>query len=134
MIQPLVVSWPNTRDAFYELIDGQTFAGQTVAAYYRLQADFTNRLPAALISQSGGTITQSVSRQDRLRIDVYAPGTQADTVAQAICFLLTSRWHMTTAGRIDRVVVEATPNDVPYADPTIALSSAVYRASIRPLR
>lgn len=133
MIQPLLVSWPNTREAFYELIDGQTFAGQKVTAYFRAPADFTSGLPAALISQSGGTITQSTSRQDRLRIDVYAPGTQADAVAQAICALLTSRWHMTTSGRIDRVVVEATPNDVPYADPKVAVSSAVYRASVRPL-
>ena len=133
MIQPLVQTWPNTRDAFYELIDGQTFADQTVTGYYRLQADFADRLPAVLIFQSGGTITTSTNRQDRLRVDVYAPGTQADQVAQAICALLTSRWHMTGYGRIDRIVAEATPNDVHYADPSIAISSAVYRASVRPI-
>lgn len=127
-----MTDYPSARDALYELIDQETFAGETVTAYFRLQPEFIDSLPAVSIYPLGGT-ENWIDRTDRVGVDVYAVGTDSLDVAEAIRSFLSNQSHTTEAGYLDDVQVENVPTDVPYADPSINLTQAVYRVTTRPL-
>lgn len=126
------LEFPSVRNILYDVLDGQEFAGDRLQAYFRLQSDYTDHLPAALIFSVGGQQT-GPQKVERVRVDTYGVGTRSETVAEAINAKLTSSWHITDHGRIDRITVEVTPHDVPDMNPGVNLTSAVYRAVLRPL-
>lgn len=127
-----MADYPYAREAIFELVDGHEFAGHTTKAYFRLDTQFTDHLPAALIYPLGGT-EGHVDRIDRVGVDVYAIGTESLEVAEAIRSALVGRPHDTAAGYLDDVQVETVPVDVPYPDPTYAQTQMVLRVTTRPL-
>lgn len=124
--------YPYAREALFELVDGQQFAGHTAKAYFRLQTDFTDHLPAVLIYPLGGT-EGYIDRVDRVGVEVYATGTDSLEVAEAVRSALVGRDHDTSVGYLDDVQVETVPVDVPYPDPTYAQTQMVLRVTTRPL-
>lgn len=128
-------AYPDTRDALYELIDGRTFAGRTVTAYYQLQLDYATAAqdgPVVLIYTTGGS-EGLVDRVDRATVEVYAPGTAAVEVAEAIRVAVVDRPHDLEAGYIDSVRTDITPHDVPYQSELVNLARVSFLVTSRPL-
>ena len=142
--------YPDTRDALYELIDGRTFAGRKAVAYYRITVDNQGR-PAyltmgpdeatVLLYTVGGT-QGYIDRVDRATVEVYAPGTSAVEVAEAIAaeiagdpalYGMGGKPHDLDAGYIDGISVEVTPHDVPFQSDLVNLARATYLVTSRPL-
>ncbi len=126
------MTYPDTRLIVFDMIDGRDFAGHTVRAFYRLQPGPDGKIipGSVLVYPLGGTESQ-IDRTDRIGVDVYAIGTDSQAIAEAIRDLLVPGPHETY--HIDDVAVETTPADVPYADPDIQLTQAIYRLTCRPL-
>lgn len=132
---PALATYPDTREALYELIDGRVFAARTVTAYFQLQIDYQDVAQdgaAVLIYTTGGT-EGHVDRVDRATIEVYAPGTAAVEVAEAIRALIVDRPHDLTAGYVDDITCNVTPHDVPYQSEAVNLARTVYLVTSRPL-
>lgn len=132
--------WPDTRECLFSLLDGRQFAGHPIKVCYRLSADYLDQAKAGtaavLIYPLGGT-EGAVDRVDRLGVDVYGIGTQSMDVARAITRLLVPNpyypaRHDTPVGYVDDVGIETVPVDVPFADPMITQTQAVYRMTVRP--
>lgn len=129
----LATLYPSARDAVFTLTDGVEFDGETVAAYYQLQVDFADRLPAALIYVTGGT-EGYIDRVDRLTVEVYAPGEQALKIAEDIrAAIVDEPLDIPGVGYIDDIHCDVTPHDVPYQNERINMAAATYLVTSRPL-
>lgn len=130
-------AFPDTRDVLFEMIDGGEFAGVTVAAFYQLPIDYAERAtvgetPIVLIYTSGGT-QGWIDRVDRATYEVYAPGTQAVEVAEAIRAHVVGSGHDLEAGYVDDIACDITPHDVPHASEAVNLARAGLLVTTRPL-
>jgi hypothetical protein len=133
--------FPDTREVLFELIDGGAFSGRTVAAYYLMPVDDRGR-PAyadlgtdeavALIYTTGGT-QGWIDRVDRATVEVYAPGTAAVDVAEAIRARIVGEGIDTAEGYVDEISCDVTPHDVPHASEAVNLGRASYLVTTRPL-
>jgi|SRR5690625_501561 len=111
------------REAAFELIDGRWFTDLTgtdrqAFAFYQLPGDYLNvgddKASVALYTTGGNE--GDYDRTDRLTVEVYAPGTAAVEVAEAIKTLLVNNGadHDLQAGYVDEVRCDITPHDVPF--------------------
>jgi len=137
-------TFPDTRDVFDELVHGKTFAGRKVELFYRLPTDYTTRAAkvgnaVALVYTTGGT--EGLDRVDRATLEVYAPGTDADDVAEAIRDEVAGDpilWgdegkpHDLTAGYVDGVKCDITPHEVPFPSDAVRQVNALYLVTSRP--
>lgn len=113
--------FPDTREVLYELIDGQTFAGREVTAYFQLPADWlevAEQGAAVLVYTSGGN-QGWIDRTDRATVEVYAPGTAAVAVAEGIRAAIVGQGHDLVAGYVDEVRCDITPHDIPYVSEAV---------------
>lgn len=111
------------REAAFELIDSRWFTDLTgtdrqAFAFYELPADYldvgTDKASVSLYTTGGNR--GDIDRTDRLTVEVYAPGTAAVEVAEAIEALLVNDGgdHDLQAGYVDEVRCDITPHDVPF--------------------
>lgn len=133
-----MAEYPSARGAIDELIHDKQLAGRTAKAYFRLPADFVDRLPEVvpvLVYPLGGGTIGAIDRVDRVGVDVYGDGPDALDVAEAIVSLVVNDGmpHDLTVGYIDDITVETLPNDVPYPTPGVNQSQTVFRVTSRPL-
>lgn len=129
--------YADPRDFLFELIDGMAVDGTTVSAFYRLPGDYTTPDPArasTLIYATGGT-EGAIDRVDRVTVEVYAPGTTAVRVAEAVRARLVNDGypHDLEAGLVDEIRCDVTPHDVPFVAETVNQANAVYLVEHRPL-
>jgi len=140
---PPVIPNPDdiAREAIWEVIDGNEFAGRTVSAFYRMPVDENGRAAyellgpneaAALIYSTGGT-QGYVDRVDRCTVEVYAPGTAAVLVLERIRSALTNDDHPLDlqVGYIDRIVCDVLPHDVPFPVDGINQARAAFMVTSR---
>jgi len=134
MIDALV--FPDTRDAMFDLVDGETHLGQPVRAVYQLPADDYGAIkgpyPLALIYVTGGT-RGFVDRVDRATIEVYAEGQAAVNTLESISASIIGEGIETPSGFIDSIAAEITPADVPYQSDTLNKATATFLVTSRPL-
>ncbi|WP_152203633.1 hypothetical protein [Georgenia thermotolerans] len=128
---------------FDELVHGKVFAGRTVELFYRLPADFTTRAgkpdgAVALVYTTGGS--EGLDRVDRATLEVYAPGTDADDVAEAIRDAVAGDpilWgdegqpHDLEAGYVDGIRCDVTPHEVPFPSDSVRQVNALYLVTSR---
>lgn len=127
--------FPNTRDVLFELIDGREFSGAQVAAFYQLPVDYAadaSETPQVLIYTAGGT-QGWIDRVDRATIEVYAPGQQAEFVANAIVSAVVGQGHDLAAGYVDEIRCDITPHDVPFQSEVVNLARAGLLVTTRPI-
>lgn len=125
---------PSARDALFELVDAQEFAGRTATAYTQLQVDYEDVAvdgAAVLIYTTGGT-KGHIDRVDRATIEVYAPGELAVQVLEAISAAIVDQDHDTAAGYIDDVQADVVPHEIPYASDRVNHARATFLVESRP--
>lgn len=127
-----MATFPESRAALFDLIDGAEHVGRTVSAYYHLTQDFKDALPAALIYVQRGS-ENYLDRTDWCVVTVFAAPGEAIPVLESIRASLVDRPHETTVGYIDDVQVEQTPQDVPYVDTEVMQATATFRVTSRPV-
>ena len=134
MIDALV--FPDTRDALFDLIDGETHMGQPVRAVYQIPADdygaIQGPFPVALIYVTGGT-RGFVDRVDRATIEVYAPGQAAVNTLESIAASIIGEDIETGSGFIDKIEADITPADIPYQSDTLNKAVGTFFVTSRPL-
>lgn len=124
------------RDAAFELIDGQWFAGRQAFAFYQLPGDYLDvgddKASVSLYTTGGNR--GDWDRTDRLTVDVYAPGTDAVVIAEAIADLLVNDGapYDLEAGYVDEVRVDVTPHDVPFPGGGVNQARVVFLVTHRP--
>lgn len=126
--------YPDTREVLSALIDGHEFAGRLATTYFQLQTDYQSVAQdgaAVLIYTTGGT-EGHIDRVDRATIEVYAPGTDAVAVSEAIRAAIVESDHDTAAGYVDDVRCEVTPHDVPFPSELVNQARATYLVTARP--
>lgn len=128
------------RKAAFELIDGRWFTDlygedRQAFAFYQLPPDYldvgTDKASVSLYTTGGNR--GDWERTDRLTVDVYAPGTDAIDISEAISDLLVNDLlpHDLDAGYVDEFQVDVTPHDVPFpAD--VNQAQTVYLVTHRP--
>lgn len=126
--------YPDTRDALYELIDGREFAGRTATAYYQLGLDYTTvgQAGAAVLIYTTGGSEGAIDRVDRATVEVYAPGTKAVEVAEAIRAAIVDRPHDLEAGFIDNISTDVTPHDIPFQSELVNQARVTFLVTVRP--
>lgn len=125
-------AYPEAREALFAMIDGSEHEGRTVAAYYQLQVDFEDRLPAALIYVQRGT-EGVIDRTDWVTVTVYAAPGEAVPILESIRAGLVLRPHdVPGVGFIDDIVCEQAPQDVPYPSDLLMQANATFRVTTRP--
>lgn len=127
--------FPDTREVLFGLIDGEVFAGRTARAFFQLPVDFTTPRDGeamVLVYTSGGT-QGWVDRVDRATVEVYAPGTDAVAVAEAIRAAIVGDGLDTAEGYVDSITCDITPHDVPFQSEAVNLARAGYLVTSRPL-
>lgn len=127
--------FPDTREVLFELLDGRTFAGRLVSMYFQLPVDFTT--PRAgeatgLVYTTGGT-QGFIDRVDRATIEIYAPGTAAVEVAEAIRASIVGDGIDTAEGYVDSITCDVTPHDVPHVSEAVNLARMSLLVTSRPL-
>lgn len=132
------------REAAMELIDGQWFEGLDNAPDGKRQAfaffqapddylDVGDSLASVVLHTAGGN-RGDIDRTDRLTIDVYAPGTDAVKIAEALADRLVNDGfpHDLEAGFVDEIRCDVSPHDVPFpAD--VARARAGFLVTYRPI-
>jgi hypothetical protein len=136
MIDALV--FPDTRECFFDLIDGATHLGEPVRAVFQLQADETTGaikgpFPVALIYGAPGGKSGFVDRVDRRTIEVYASGQQALNTLESISSSICGEDIETPSGYLDKIEVDIVPDDVPYQSDTLNKAVATFLVTSRPL-
>lgn len=131
---PALAVYPDAREALYELVSGEQFAGRTVTAYFQLQLDYVTvaQAGAAVLLYTTGGTEGHIDRVDMATIEVYAPGTKAVEIAEAIRAAIVDRPHDLDVGYIDDITCTVTPHDVPYQSEAVNLARAVYAITTRP--
>lgn len=131
------------REAAHELIDGRWFEGLPVApagrrqafAFFELPNDFENvgddKASVGLYTTGGNR--GDLDRTDRLTVEVYAPGTDAVRICEAIADLLVNDGldHDLQAGYVDEIRCDVTPHDVPTVR-SLNQARAVFLVTYRP--
>ena len=134
MIETL--TFPDTRDALFDLIDGASHLGSPVKAVYQIPANSYGAIqgpfPVALIYVTGGT-RGFVDRADRATIEVYAPGQQAVNTLESISASIIGEAIDTPSGFIDAISADITPADIPYQSDTINKAVGTFLVTSRPL-
>lgn len=113
----------DVREALLELVDGKTFAGRQVSGWFHLPADFvaratTGETPLVLIYTTGGT-QGWIDRVDRATVEVFAPGTDAVQILEAIRADIVGDAHDLAAGYVDDISCDVTPHEVPFASDVV---------------
>lgn len=128
------------REAAFELIDSRWFTNlagsdRQAFAFFQLPNDYldvgADKASVALYTTGGNR--GDWERTDRLTVDVYAPGTDAVLISEAISDLLVNDLlpHDLQAGYVDEFQVDVTPHDVPFpAD--VNQAQTVYLVTHRP--
>lgn len=125
------------REAAFELINGRWFlqGSRQAFAFFQLPNDYLDvghdKASVALYTTGGNR--GDFERTDRLTVDVYAPGTDAVHIAEAINDLLVGDGgdRDLGAGYVDEFRCDVTPYDVPFpAD--VNQARAVYLVTHRP--
>lgn len=120
--------WPDPHIILMELLDDLT-ASPVVGP--RLHKDFQDEMPIIRVRKVGGG-NDKITDFPRMSIDVYARTyPEASQLAEAIRQRLLAYPHITTAGRLDRCEVEASPFEVPWPDNTLRYLTATYVISTR---
>lgn len=126
------LTYPDTRDVLFELIDGQEFAGYTAQAVYQLPIDFATREGlTVLIFTTGGT-EGYVDRVDRATVEVYAPAPDAVRASEEIRAAIVGEGHDLVAGYVDTIACDVTPHDIPFTADTSQARTG-YLVTTRPL-
>lgn len=128
--------FPDAAKGLATLLDGLgTSFGTSLTTYLRLQADFTDHLPAVHVMRVGGQVgAGGILRQDRVNVVVYDRGSRAQDVAEEIRAAISDRDHdVVGVGLLDRVSVAEVPTDVPYPSDVVAQCAASYLVDTRPL-
>jgi len=145
------------REAAFELIDGRLFHGRQTHAFYQLPEDYLQVGPplqlhedhfqdghplpeheepalASVALYTTGGNRGEWDRTDRLTVDVYAPGTEAVLVAEAVADLLVNDGdpHDLEAGYVDEFRVDVTPHDVPFPGGGVNQARVVLLVTHRP--
>lgn len=124
------------REAAFELIDGRWITGRQTFAFYQLPGDYLevgdDKASVALYTTGGNR--GDWDRTDRLTVEVYAPGTTAVGIAEAISDLLVNDGapHDLGAGYVDEFRVDVTPHDVPFPGGTVNQARVVFLVTHRP--
>ena len=126
--------FPDAAKGLALLLDGaETSFGTRITAHLRLQADFTDHLPAVHVLREGGEVS-GVTRQDRIGLVVYDVGSRAQDVAEEIQAVIADQDHFVPGvGLLDRVTVASVPTDIPYPSDSVAQCAASYLVDSRPL-
>ena len=128
--------FPDSKAGLFDLIDGSVHDGETVLAFYHLQADERGSLqgpfPIAHIYGSGGT-QGFIDRVERRTVEVYAPGEQAVNVLESIVALVCGADIETPSGYFDSITCDGTPDDVPYQSDTLNRALATLLITSRPI-
>src|SRR5690625_891824 len=124
------------REAAFELINGRWFGDRQAFTFYQLPTDYldvgVDKASVALYTTGGNR--GDWERTDRLTVDVYAPGTDAVLIAEAIADLLVNDGasHDLEAGYVDEFRVDVTPHDVPFPGGGVNQARAVLLVTHRP--
>lgn len=124
------------REAAFELINARWFGSRQAFAFYQLPDDFLDvgddKASVALYTTGGNR--GDWDRTDRLTVEVYAPGTDAVTVAEAISDRLVNDGgpHDLEAGYVDEFRVDVTPHDVPFPGGGVNQARVVLLVTHRP--
>ena len=125
-------TYPDTREAIWLIVETEQFAGLQGTPFYHLTVDFEKHLPAVQIIMLTGT-EGFLSRVDRVQVDVYGVGADADDYAKALhTRLLGENLTVADVGLFDSIASELVPHDVPYPSDRTNVSSATVRATTRP--
>lgn len=120
---------PDIEKALQEVVDELVDPDHV---YLWLSPDFGQSLPAVLIEADQSD--DSVLATNRAEITVYhGSRTAAKTLARTIHAHLCQGPHMTSAGKLDRVVPNVPPHNVPYPSDLVVQFSAVYTIDTRPV-
>lgn len=126
--------FPESREAFFELINGQEHEGRTVSAYYVLPRDWSEGFPAAEIHVQRGAV-HGVDRTEIVVINLYADAGEALPILHSIGRVLCDSPHSVEGvGLIDVVKYEETPRDIPYYSMDVMQAQAAFRTVSRPVR
>jgi len=124
------------RDAAFELINARRFGDRQAFAFYQLPDDFLDvgDDKASVVLYTTGGNRGDWDRTDRLTVEVYAPGTDAVAVAEAISDLLVNDGdpHDLEVGYVDEFRVDVTPHDVPFPGGGVNQASVVLLVTHRP--
>lgn len=124
------------REAAFEVINARWFGDRQAFTFYQLPDDYLNveddKASVALYTTGGNR--GDWDRTDRLTIDVYAPGTDAVLIAEAISDLLVNDGapHDIEAGYVDEFRVDVTPHDVPFPGGGVNQARVVFLVTHRP--
>lgn len=106
------------RNAAFELIDGKWFADRQAFVFYELPVDYQDvgdDKASVNVYTTGGN-RGDFERTDQLTVEVYAPGTDAVDVLEAISDVLVADGddHDLVAGYVDNIRCTTTPYDSPF--------------------
>lgn len=124
------------REAAFEVINARWFGDRQAFTFYQLPDDYLNveddKASVALYTTGGNR--GDWDRTDRLTIDVYAPGSVAVLIAEAIADLLVNDGapHDLEAGYVDEFRVDVTPHDVPFPGGGVNQARVVFLVTHRP--
>lgn len=128
--------FPDPRACFQDLIDGTTHVGVSVRAVWFLPADSYGKLlgpfPVILIYVADGT-EGAFDRVDRVKLECYAPGTQAVNVLESVKSYICGADIETAHGYLDSIRVDQVPVDVPYPSDTLNKAEASFLMTSRPI-
>jgi len=111
----------------------EVLVGAGLNATLWLEAQDVDGRETVHVQDAGGT-EQSIFRNDRIMIDVYATGrTAAKDLAEAVKVLLVDKPHDTSGGVIDNISVEVVPTMEQYPSDVVSKFNAIYRAESRPI-
>lgn len=130
----MTFEFPDSLRILSAKIDGSDYGFGPVTVFWQLTPNFSDSLPAVHLTQLPGQ-ENFLEREDRLRISVYAEGTDARDCLIAIFNSLVGSFHEAPGqpGLVDSVAGEQTPATVPYASDRINQADAVVRAVVRAL-
>ena len=125
-------TYPDTREAIWQIVEHEQFAGAQGAPFFHLTTDFEQHMAAVQIILLTG-VEGFLERVDRVQVDVYAEGqAAADYLAALHTRLIGENLTVADVGLFDGIVSELAPHDVPYPSDRTNVASMTIRATTRP--
>lgn len=126
-----LAAWPDVHDVLPLVFADLVADPDSQIVGPRLPNDLQDLLPLIRDRAIGGG-DDRITDVPRVDIEVYAADyPTAWALAEAIRQRLLAYPHITAVGRIDKVITESRPAEIPHDDQAVRLVAATYRISFR---